>query len=304
MANERLRTHEDFVNHRYIEESSIADHYVLGKLTPEEQAQFEEHFVDCQECLDRLETTGNFRRALKRAVAEDAAGWRVYTQVGLFAWLMRRNRWQRAGILITASLLLIVPTAFLVSKITRARAELEQARKASADWQRQYEDQQRATSGLEKELQEARINLREQRNQLETRSERELPRRADQGPINHVASQIGVPVFALSVVRSDESTNPTTRISIPRSTRSIVLSLELENNSEAQSFRVTVSTAANRIIWKGSNLKPHSSDMLRINLNTNLIQAGDYQLTLEGLTRDGRYIPEGKYSFRVNETPR
>jgi hypothetical protein len=295
------------VNHRYIEESNIADYYLLGKLPPEEQARFEEHFVDCQECLERLETTGKFRRALKTVVAEDAARSSAYVQVGLLAWLIRRSRWQQASLLLTAILFLAaLPTVFFVTKIRRMQGELEQAKKASSDWQRQYEEQQRAANGLEKELQEARANLIEQRHQPEVQPEREsqsLP--VEAGEANRATRpQVGVPVFALSIVRSADpgASEPANRISIPRSTRSIVLSLELENGAEVQSFRATISTAGQRVIWNSSNLKPHSKDTLRIKLDSDLIKAGDYQLTLEGLTREGRYVPEGKYGFRVIKT--
>ncbi len=295
------------MNHRYIEESNIADYYLLGKLPPEEQARFEEHFVDCQECLERLETTGKFRRALKTVVAEDAARSSAYVQVGLLAWLIRRSRWQQASLLLTAILFLAaLPTVFFVTKIRRMQGELEQAKKASSDWQRQYEEQQRAANGLEKELQEARANLIEQRHQPEVQPEREsqsLP--VEAGEANRATRpQVGVPVFALSIVRSADpgASEPANRISIPRSTRSIVLSLELENGAEVQSFRATISTAGQRVIWNSSNLKPHSKDTLRIKLDSDLIKAGDYQLTLEGLTREGRYVPEGKYGFRVIKT--
>jgi hypothetical protein len=42
-------TGESIVNHHQIEESNIVDRYLLGRLPPEEQTRFEEHFVDCQE---------------------------------------------------------------------------------------------------------------------------------------------------------------------------------------------------------------------------------------------------------------
>ena len=60
------------MDHQYIEEHNITDRYLLGRLRAEERSRFEEHFVDCQECLERLETTEDFRGALKTVAAEDA----------------------------------------------------------------------------------------------------------------------------------------------------------------------------------------------------------------------------------------
>jgi putative zinc finger protein len=303
----RSTTGEEFVDHHYIEEAGITDRYLLGKLTPEEQDRFEEHFVDCPECLDRLETTRNFRCALKTAVAEDAARSRAHVQAGLLAWLVSRSHWQLAALLLAMILLpAVLATTFFVPKIRRAQEELEQAKKASSDWHDRFEEQQQAASRLEKELQEANAYLTKQRRQLETRQEGEsqTPLGGEREATGSSPPQVPPPVFALSIVRSADPglSEPENRISIPRSARSFVLSLELENGSGVQSYRATITTADQRVIWTRSNLKPHTKDTLRINLNSNLVGAGDYQLTLEGLTREGNYVPAGRYGFRMSET--
>jgi anti-sigma factor RsiW len=42
------------MDHRYIDEHSLADRYVDRVLGPQESSEFEAHLVDCQECRDRL----------------------------------------------------------------------------------------------------------------------------------------------------------------------------------------------------------------------------------------------------------
>ncbi len=42
------------MDHRYIDEHSVAERYVAKTLSPEDRAQFEAHLVDCQECTDRV----------------------------------------------------------------------------------------------------------------------------------------------------------------------------------------------------------------------------------------------------------
>jgi hypothetical protein len=112
--------------------------------------------------------------------------------------------------------------------------------------------------------------------------------------------QARVPVFALNIVRSaDPTSQPANQISIPRSASSVILALELESDSEVRSYRATISTADNQIIWVGKDLKPHSGGTLRVTLKSDLIKPNDYQLALEGLTKEGSYIPQGKYTFRV-----
>src|SRR5262249_41965473 len=95
------------MDHHYIEEQNIPDRYLLGKLPVEERARFEEHFIDCRECLDRLETTEDFRGALRAVAAEDTT--RGYAQAGLFArimWMARLSRARRPALQLGAILLL------------------------------------------------------------------------------------------------------------------------------------------------------------------------------------------------------
>lgn len=42
------------MDHRYIDEHSVAERYLHNELSPEEQTTFEAHLVDCEECTDRL----------------------------------------------------------------------------------------------------------------------------------------------------------------------------------------------------------------------------------------------------------
>jgi hypothetical protein len=42
------------VDHRYIDDHSLADRYLDRALAPHESGEFEAHLVDCQECRDRL----------------------------------------------------------------------------------------------------------------------------------------------------------------------------------------------------------------------------------------------------------
>jgi|SRR5579863_7061169 anti-sigma factor RsiW len=42
------------MDHRYIDEHSVADRYLDHKLPTNQRAEFEAHLVDCQECTDRV----------------------------------------------------------------------------------------------------------------------------------------------------------------------------------------------------------------------------------------------------------
>jgi|SRR5580704_8552532 hypothetical protein len=48
------------MDHRYIDEHSVAERYIENTLPKEDRTEFETHIVDCQECLDRLLLAGMF----------------------------------------------------------------------------------------------------------------------------------------------------------------------------------------------------------------------------------------------------
>jgi hypothetical protein len=48
------------MDHRYIDQLSVAERYVDNALRPEERVAFEAHMVDCQECTDRVLLAGMF----------------------------------------------------------------------------------------------------------------------------------------------------------------------------------------------------------------------------------------------------
>jgi len=42
------------MDHRYIDDHSVATRYLARALSPQERVEFEAHLVDCQECADRV----------------------------------------------------------------------------------------------------------------------------------------------------------------------------------------------------------------------------------------------------------
>lgn len=291
------------MDHLYIEEHSIPDHYLMGKLSAEERLRFEEHFVDCTQCLKRLETTEDFRVALRAVAAEEAAQSRAYFQAGLLARIARLSRARQAALLAGAIFLLAaLPSAFFTWQATSARRELAQAKLASAEWQRKYEEREQAARDLANEMQAREQQSAAQRDQLAAQLEQEREARERQAEEREKTkrSRAGLPVFALSIVRSvgADPTQPVNQIKLSRPSPWIILSLELEPDPDIQSYRATLSTAGDQL-WSASNLQPNARDALDLSLNSSIFKPGNYQLALEGLTAQGRYVPVAKYSFRA-----
>jgi hypothetical protein len=291
------------MDHHYIEEQNIPDRYLLGKLPTEERTRFEEHIIDCHECLIRLETTEDFRGALRAVAVEDAT--RGYARAGLLVRMLRiarLNNARRAALLLGAILLLTaLPTALWINERGRARDYQAQFKTPSAELQRQYDESRQKAERLERELQESQRHSAEQRGQLEAQLERERQERARlAGELENLKRpRAAAPVFILSVARSGDAGPPVNRITLPRSAPRIILSPELEPDPDLRSYRATLQTADKRRIWTAINLRLNSKDALNLGFNTSLFNPGDYLLILEGLTQQGNYIPIAKYPFQA-----
>ena len=61
------------MDHAYIEKNHLTDRYVLGQLSEQETGDFEEHFLECQECQETLEQRTALRDGLRLVATEDAA---------------------------------------------------------------------------------------------------------------------------------------------------------------------------------------------------------------------------------------
>lgn len=290
------------MDHQYIEGQNIPDRYLQGTLSATERARFEEHLVDCAECLDRLEMTEDFRGALRTVAAEGALMSRVPARPGLRAWLREMPGGRNAALLAAAVLLLIaLPAALSIIWTGQARRQMDQARLSAADWQRKYQESEQAGRKAEAELQAREQDVVKQRREIEAQRDRERQTRvvAEGSPQARLRT---APIYDLHVVRGSPrgASAPTTRISIPRSAQWILLKLEIEPDPELQSYRATVFTSDQRVVCRASDVIAVKG-VLTLSCDSSQFRAGDYRLALEGLTRQGRHASAGTYSFAVIE---
>lgn len=258
------------MDHAYIKENSIVERYEMGKLSSAESASFEEHFVDCPECQSHLQTTQDFRQALKAASSEG----QLLTE---FEPAARAStfRWRPAFVAASACAgLLILSTVFLSEQTYRLNRELSRADQEVGDWRQQYEAQRQANAELQKTL-----------------SQPGLP--ASGLPV--VAS-----VFPLNMTRGGQPDGfePANRVTLSKSPQMVVLSLDLAG-SDFGIYRATLKESNGQVVWKGESLSPASSHTLSIAVPSSLFHQDVYSLTLEGVTRQGNYTTDGHYSFRV-----
>ncbi|HEY2738454.1 MAG TPA: zf-HC2 domain-containing protein [Thermoanaerobaculia bacterium] len=284
------------MNHTSIEEQQIAERYVRGKLTPEEAALFEEHYLSCQECLDRLDLAESMERGFKRAASQDAAQLAAVQQVhqlAVVAWLARLGRSrQMAALVMIVFVVAILPGLFVMRQVrerdrelTAARTALEQERGRSAAGSRTAEEAER----LRKDLDASRSDLAREQKARAAADQELAAARQPQG---------NVPILFLDAERGSSAGEPTHRLRLPHSPGWIVLALEIDPPHQP-AYRVVLRGAGGREVWRGTDLRLDERDALSLSLPSTLLAPGDSTLTVEGLAPGGKPVAAGRFVFRV-----
>lgn len=120
------------MKHPEIDDQAVVDHYVAGKLSATEAAQFEEHYLGCPACIRAIEDAERLQRGLGVVAAEDLA-----TRQSLLAaaWQAARSK---SGALLAAALLAValLPAGLVWQRAGRLGTDLDEARRALADERR------------------------------------------------------------------------------------------------------------------------------------------------------------------------
>ncbi len=273
------------VDHDEIDAREVVERYLEGRLPADEAAQFEEHSLACPRCLDRLEGEEALRRGIKGLAAQDLTATAV--RATFLARLLRSRAlpWTVAILGVAA----LLPSLYWARENGRLESELAAERSArqgpeASARSREVELRSRAAEA------EGRANAeRRERERLQAELDRAT------GPRTDLVSA------TLSPERSALSPNaePSTRISVSRSTEWLVLSLELDL-AERSAYRATLSAPGGANLWSGAGLVPDEQGTLHLALPTALLPAGDLSLRVDGVGETGgRPEPVARFSFRV-----
>ena len=327
------------MEHWYIEDNNLVDLYLLGRLSAEERMRFEQHFIDCPECLDWLERTSELRAGLRvwsgknirqlspgfepeESRSKSPAGqewlltptgreWRAGQAMpverigpaGLWARMAGLSQVGQAALLAAAAMLIAGPMAWVIWEWRSNGHKLAQAEQAASAWQRRYEEQLQKVHDLTGGMQAREEQFSAQHAQLAAQLERERKARGrlEDRVDNREEDRALVSILTLSVERSTrpDPSKPINRIALSRLSKLTVLWLELGTDSDLPSYRATLLTIEGSKLWTESGLKPNSRGALALGLHSGLFKPGIYLLTVEGLTGPEHYAAIAKYSFRV-----
>jgi hypothetical protein len=287
------------MEHRYIDEQNIADRYLLGNLSADEQIRFEDHLVDCERCLNRLEEIELLRGVLQAVPAEERARATHRPQRGFSAWFGQLSMTGQLALAAGALVLLLSPAVWLMNENSRLRRDLDQANAAAARWQQQLEDARATAAEREKQRQPIKPELTPPRPPSEPQPQTGSGTPTEISQLSR--PQINTPIFVLNAVRGADPSRPeaTNDIVLTRRAAWFVLSLELEGEPTYANYRATIRTVDGRTIWRESGLRPNRYEALTISFDSHFFKPGDYLLTLEGLPAGGQPVIVAHYPFRV-----
>jgi hypothetical protein len=293
------------MNHEQIDQFDFIDRYLMGKLPAAESTDFEEHFLDCPQCIDRLQTTRGFLQGL-RLVAADQASQTDYQQpkrqfVYLPKTFLRNPRvWAVVCLLIAAA----AGAIFFVGYTRRLQAAVNQAESRSEQWQRRYEDERQAAISAERKHQETELQRAEALSALETKLKDEEAQRAKMAAdIKQRMSTTGdVLSFTLISVRGGKSsaTESVNDILLPRSATMLIFSISLEEEKRFENYHITIFDEHRRTIWKNRSLTPNQNDIFSIPLPSSLFRPGHFSLIVKGVKK-GSEEEIGNYPFRIRK---
>ena len=286
-------------------ENDLIDEYVRRQLSSEQRRQFEQRFLASADRRRRVE----FARALATVVSEGhaleaTAESREYRQrpsffeavAAFIQGLAPASRFSLA----TATLLVMIAGGALIMYSLRQRAELtrlraqqqqqetdERALQQQIETERKRNDELRAQLGLEKEQ-------RQRTDELVT----DLQRDAEK-PIQQPART----VFALSLLPGiSRGGGARPKLLLPETARVVRLQIGLEPEEQYNTFRVELKTQGGNPVWTRDNLPvrtTRSGKTVALTLPASVLSAGQYELSLKGLTNDGRLEDVGYYYFDV-----
>ena len=281
------------MHHTDVEEQNLVDRYVMGKLSADEAERFEDHYLSCPECLDRLELAESMQRGFRRAVGQDAARLATARQLALVAWLSRLGRSRQMAALVMALLVVaILPAGLALRQIGERDRELERTRSTLR------QERQRAAAGPQSAAAVEKLRSELQASQRDLAREREARSRTDAELAQARQPQGNVPILFLNTERGANGGEPTNNLHLPAAPGWVVLSLAIESSHQPR-YRVILRDAHGVEIWRGDDLRLDDHESLSLSLPSTLLAPGDYTLTVEGLAPGGKPLAAGRFAFRT-----
>lgn len=286
------------MNHQTIEDEHVVQRYLLGKLPEEEKERFEEHYLDCPQCLDRLEEAEALHRGLRAVAAQDIASVsRSHGDAGSSSRssVSRSFPWGLAA----AALILALGAAFLARQVVILHDALDRIEVAAVP---PVEAGPAATERAEPETAPASGTSSLE---AELAQEREARQEAE-GRLAVALNPPGGTLLAfLSPVRSGGMAEDSVRIQRPAQPARIVFFLEIGDQGFETYRAVLRQEEEDEALWQSAPAPLPEEGELVISLLSSQLPAGRCSLVVEGLSagREAQEVARFELSVSAEETP-
>lgn len=282
------------MDHEQVQQMDLIDRYLMGRLPEEECSRFEEHFVDCPECIARLQSTKSFLRDLRFVAAENALQTIARPSESVFKQFFQ-SLFRRPAILAVCSIILAasIGTVFAIG-YNQLKTELNEAKNYSQQLEQRYEEERKSADNKIQELTdqgkrlEEKLKSEEQHDKEATKPD--LMARLDEGG--------AAPIYTLMSQRSSTQ-NTFAQIPLSDSNLIFILTVQIESELPYKSYNLKVIDDQQLLIKKQEDLKPDSASILSVWLRTARFQRGNYSLVVEGVKKEGGIDNVGNYPFSV-----
>lgn len=286
------------MDHNHIAEFNLIDQYVLGKLAADEAEAFENHFIDCPQCVEQLSITRSFVNDLKSLAVEETllSGNRRVKSTGRWQLQLVPLRWAAAFAMCCVAVAGLF-AFFAVRRQSQLKAELRQAQQDVTAVRQQYQREMETAAELEKQRQEAQQQLAQRVDELEEKLKTEEAGNQSSARGSEVPD-VNFPIFALVSVARGQAPGPV-EITLPSSSSRFALSIPVEDRREFISYRITIVDQHGVTVWKRGGFKPDAYHALSLSLSSKFLAPGNYDLKVEGLTPPNQWSTVGSYPFRL-----
>jgi len=313
------------MNCNHIKDHNLVAHYVAGQVSADENEQLELHFLECAQCVEEIEFARSMRGALRSLSVEEIEEFRCNVsselgELGEFAESTEfagrtggfRGRFtpsrQLLGVAAVSVLLLVLSATLFSLKIVRLQRELEAAKYSEPisplnlptrtdQTGTALNSGQTISSAEQKSNSTATVpskSIRLANKKGQTENSVSIANRMD--------PQVNTPIFILKSVADVErgQVKLQNELLLRPDVRLFVISVDPPEGS-VQPFQATIRDRQSRQIWHGAGLRVDDHNALVLSFPSNLISAGDYDLLLWQLNKQGEKVQVGDYPFRLSK---
>ncbi len=258
------------MDHVTIEESNVVERYLLGQLAAADAARFEEHYLDCPDCLEQLELSKRLCQGLKEVAAEEETR---LAGAAVLAWLLRRGRGLQATLAAALLAVVILPWALLVPEVSRLSGE-----------------HQRLAGELAQALSP----------QARTPTYSLSPERSGPGEEPSTRITLGTtPEWVVLALQLPPPQSPSPTVAFDAADSYRVRLMEAEG---------AFPTRPGEPIWHSGQIEPDAAgpfprrgtgEILTFSVHSTWLEAADYVVELDALTPTGESQPMARFAFRV-----